>query len=963
MRKYVFILSLWIINPVFAQTCLQKLDSAEYFKYQNQQKAKFYASSALSDLDSGKCVVEIGLAGAYNNVGLILWETNDKKRSLYAFHQGLSHELESKDSTHQDLLGLYYNLSTLYEEIGSFDDAGKYIELSGRVIEASYPDDKEAQLRFAHRQGIYHREVGNFQESLEALQEAIDINEELGSDSTRIALQIEIGTTYRHFGDFKQSEAELLKAVEQSKNKNELQYLTAIDRLSSLKIEQGEYSDSENYLLYNLERKREKYASDPLLELETLNGLSVLYYKLNDLESANEYMSQALESTGDVRNIRPYMMNNLGTIYMKMGDIENAELSFREAVDGFRELFGTMNPDYASALNNLAGIYKEQGKLKVALNVYTKVLDMDKVIYGQNNQRYATSLNNVALLYLQLGNLSLAGKLLQQAKEIRREALGDFHPLYIKTLNDLGIYYLIAKDSISAMDEFNLALKAEIKHMADIFPVLTDNQRKLYFDQSRANIERFCSMAFTEKYINTQYAKDALNHFINTKGILFYASEKMRRLVQSSGDKQVIRTYDEWRDKKYKLAQAYLLTESERRLQGISIEALEEESTQLEKQLSLKFKVFSDQESSEYHNWQEISNVLPDSTVTLDIIQYRNYTVSIKDEQIAQGFEDKSNYAAFIIGPDSLLIPVTWPKDTDFDRGFTQYRNSLKFAVKDRASYKVFWEPVDKHLGNVNKVYLANDGIYHKLNPGVFFNTGKNLYVADEYDIIYITSGKDLLYNQRKRLIKEAQIFGNPDFSNLENFTLGQLPGAEREAQDITEILDVRRWKSETHYYSNATEAQVKQLDNPGVIHLATHGYFDDDPNHADPLHSSGIFLSKKTGSSNDGLLSAYEAMNLALDQTSLVVLAACETGLGTVQNGEGVFGLQRAFLVAGAENILLSLVKINDQAARNFMNLFYKALLEDEDPQRAFFNARQEFKKVDTNPYNWGAYILVSKS
>lgn len=946
-----------------SQTCLQKLDSAERFKYTNQQKAKFYATSVLADLDSNRCVVEIGLAAAYNNVGLVLWETHDKKRSLDAFHKGLTHELASKDSTHHDLLGLYYNMSALYEEIGKFEEAGKFLELSGRVVKTAYQDDIETQLMYEHRKGVYYREVGNFDRSLAALTDAIVLNEQLGNDSTRIALQIEIGTTYKHFGDFKKSEEELLKAVEQSKDKNELQYLTAIDRLSSLKIEQGEYSDSENYLLYNLDRKREKYGSDPLLELETLNGLSVLYYKLNDLESANEYMSQALESTGDIRNIRPYMMNNIGTIYLKQGDIENAKQSFEESAKGFRELFGTMNPDYASSLNNLARIHKEEGNLSEALNLYTKVLDMDRVIYGERNQRYATSLNNVALLYLQLGNISLAGKLLEQAKDIRKEALGDYHPLYIKAVNDLGIYHLISRDSIRAMDEFNLALKSEIKHMQDIFPVLTDNQRKLYFDQSRANIERFCSLAFKERFINTQYAEDALNHFINTKGILFYASEKMRRLVQASGDKNIIRTYDEWRDKKYKLAQAYLLTESERRIQGISIEVLEEESTQLEKQLSLKFKVFSDQEKAAYHTWQEISNILPDSTATLDIIQFRNYTVSIKDEEIHQGFEDQSNYAAFIIGPDSLLQPVTWTPDVDFSKGFAQYRNSLKFGVKDRASYNIFWEPIDKYLEHVNKVYLANDGIYHKLNPGVFFNPRKNLYVADEYDIIYITSGKDLLYNEQKELIKNAQIFGNPDFSNIEDFQLNQLPGAEREANDITNILDVRKWKSDTYYFSNATEEQVKTLQNPGVIHLATHGYFDDDPNHADPLHSSGIFLSKQIGSNNDGLLSAYEAMNLALDQTSLVVLAACETGLGTVQNGEGVFGLQRAFLVAGADNILLSLVKINDQAARNFMNLFYKALLEDEDPQRAFFNARAEFKKVDTNPYNWGAYILVSKS
>ncbi len=904
----------------------------------------------------------MGIAGAYNNVGLILWEANDKIRGLYAFHRGLEQELVNKDSTHQDLLGLYYNLSTLYQEIGSFDDAGRYLEFAGRVVDHTLEGDPLAKLKYYFQRGVYYREVGDFEKSLDAIQTAIDLNGPDNTDSIGVALQIELGTTYRHFGDLKQSESELLKAIEQSKGKNEIQYLTAIDRISSLKIEQGEYSDSENYLLYNLERKKEKYGEDPLVVLETLNGLSVLYYKLNDLVSANEYMNEALESTGNFRNIRPYMVNNLGTIYMKQGEIEKAQQCFEESSEGFRQLFGSMNPDYASSLNNLAGIYKAQGKLGEALNLYTKVLDMDRVIYGEQHQRYATSLNNVALLYLQLGNSSLAGKLLVQARDIRETALGDFHPLYIKTLNDLGMYHMIVGDTIGSMDQFNLALKAEIKHMQDIFPVLTDKQRKLYFDQARSNIERFSSLAFKDKYINSQYAKDALNHFINTKGILFYASEKMRRLVQASGDNQTKRTYDEWREKKYKLAQAYLLTHDERRIQGISINTLEEECTQLEKTLSLKFKVFSDQEKASYHSWEEISEALPDQSVTLDIIQFRNYTVNVIDEEIVQGFEDRSNYAAFIIGQDSLLQPVKWPEDVDFDKGFAQYRNSLRFGLKDRASYGVFWEPIDQHLDSINRVYLAPDGIFHKLNPGVFFNPGENLYVAEEYDIINITSGKDLLYAEEKRLIKDAKIFGNPDFSKLEGFTLNQLPGAEREASDITDILDVRRWKSETYYYNSATEEQVKTLSNPGIIHLATHGYFDDDPDHADPLHSSGIFLSKTDESNNDGLLSAYEAMNLALDQTSLVVLAACETGLGTVQNGEGVFGLQRAFLVAGADNVLLSLVKINDQAARNFMNLFYKALLEDEDPKRAFFNARAQFRQVDPNPYNWGAYILVSK-
>ncbi|WP_420575619.1 CHAT domain-containing protein [Ekhidna sp.] len=958
-RFGIICLLIFLSSFAGAQTCLQKLDSANLFKYDNPLKAKFYANSLLTDLDSGACVSEIGIAELYNNVGLILWEVNDKQRSLNAFHHGISYRVTNKDSIQKDLLGIYYNLTAVYQELGRFAEAGRYLDLAGRVTERHYKGDTKAQIRYLYSQGIYHREVGNFEESLKALNQAIIKGTD--NDSIQIALQIEIGTTYRDYGDLGKSEAELLKAIEMAKGNNEVQYLRAIDRLSALKIEQGEYSDSENYLLHNLEKKQERYNNDPIVMLETLNGLSGLYYRLNDLKSANDYMDQALNVAGDIRTIRPYMINNLGTIYKRQGEIEKAEECFRESSQGFLDLFGSMNPDYASSLSNLASIFKEKGELGKSLDLYMKVLDMDKVIYGTEHANYATSLNNVALLYLQFGNFSLAGKLLLEAKRIRAKTLGNYHPLYIKAVNDLGLYYMIIEDYQSAMESFDHALAAEIKHMQDIFPVLTDKQRKLYFDETRYNIERFCSLAFKGENIYSEYAENALNHFLNTRGILFYASEKMRRLIQNSGDNKIKQDYNTWREKKYSLAQAYLLTEEDRLKQGISITHLEEECAQLEKDLARKFKVFADQERATYHHWAEISNSLGDSSAMVDIIQYRNYKVEVVDEKIDQAFEDESHYVAFIIKDDSTFIPVRLDV-SQFDKGFATYRNSLKFGVKDKLSYGVFWQPIDEQLADINKIYISPDGIFHKLNPVVFYDERSDKYMADEYDMINITSGKDLLYREDQKLLTKAKIFGNPDFSRIEGYSLKQLPGAEREASDISEILDVRRWETETFYFAEATEDKIKSFSNPGIIHIATHGYFIEDPNFTDPLHSSGLFLSKSENSENDGLLSAYEAMNLVLDETNLVVLAACETGLGKVQNGEGVFGLQRSFLVAGSRNVLLSLVKINDEAARNFMNLFYKQLLIVKDPQQAFFNARAEFRKMDNNPYNWGAYILVSK-
>ena len=157
---------------------------------------------------------------------------------------------------------------------------------------------------------------------------------------------------------------------------------------------------------------------------------------------------------------------------------------------------------------------------------------------------------------------------------------------------------------------------------------------------------------------------------------------------------------------------------------------------------------------------------------------------------------------------------------------------------------------------------------------------------------------------------------------------------------------------------SNLSRASL--LQPPSVIHT---------PN---ALLSSGLILSGATNfirdgknplhDDEDGILTAYEAMNLNLDDTDLVVLSACETGLGEVQNGEGVYGLQRAFQLAGASHVIMSLWPVDDEATQSLMTHFYEKWLIMGDVRSAFREAKLEAIVQYSNAYYWGAFVLIGK-
>ena len=351
-------------------------------------------------------------------------------------------------------------------------------------------------------------------------------------------------------------------------------------------------------------------------------------------------------------------------------------------------------------------------------------------------------------------------------------------------------------------------------------------------------------------------------------------------------------------------------------------------------------------------------------------------------------------------------------------------------AADTRAAYAVFWKPLESALGGSKRIYVAPDGVLNTIPIGLLADDGGKL-IMERYQLRVVNSTRDVLSVSAGSQSKDAVLVGNPRFDlssaqerealahlngipgtnpqvagpdpppanapvasrggELKGSSLNPLPGTQTEVDAVNRQLEKAGWKTETDTGDLALKQAVTRVHGPRVVHIATHGFFLSDEQitatataqgkkanlDVDPMLRSGLFLAgadraragdASTLSAGDGVLTAYEASQINLEGTELVVLSACETGLGKELNSDGIFGLRRAFQVAGAQAILMSMWSVPDRETQELMALFYAKWLGGLDKPEALRQAQLEERAVvekrygKDRPYYWGAFVLVSR-
>jgi len=966
--------------------------------------AKAVASQALS-IKQSIGSLPVNIATSYTKLGeahhaLSQWQ---EAGSSYEKAEELLKDKPAGKNKYTSLLG---HMAIYYQDKGDYNQAEKlFIEQSQRIAQEKGDNSMEYAIVLNNMATLKQIQAKYF-EANNYLEQALQITEQAaGKNSLNYTSIAENqGLIAIQLGNLSEAE-KLLNEVavirkEQLSTQHPL-YANALQNLGRLKQNQGKYQEAEPLFDEALQIKKSTYGTNHPEYAHALNNMALLYQTMGNFTRAEQLFEEAVTINkkvyGEEHPEYATALENLATLKKIKGYDNKAIELLNEALAIDKKTLGQQHPRYATTLHNLASTYKDVGKYEQAAALFSEALAIDKNVYGENHTAYASTLYNLAVLQQELKQIDQAEKNFKRALEIREQLLGKNHPDYAYSLYGLaGLYHLTGAFE-KAKPYYDEVISNYLRQIDDFFPSLSEKEKSAFYGKIKPVIESYQDFATEYATSNLDSAHQIIGDLYNlqliTKALLLHASNKVRNRIFNSGNQALIDNYEQWTQMKEQLSKYLSYSPEELEEQRIDLNALADEINDIEKFLSQQSETFANEIDKENISWQEIKKTLQPNEAAVEILR-------IKKRYI----EDSIIYVGLIIKPD-----YTQPKMVILDEGnnlerrfFNYYRNAIKFTVGDEISFQKFWQPIDEQLTGVDKVFASSDGVFNKININTLYNPEAKKYVIDRYNVRSVSNTREIL-KPKKQIDQEnniAAVFGYPDFNlGVESTHAGtvsktrasqfgftdlipELPGTKTEVKALDNILTEKGWQTKLYTQAQASEKEVKAVSNPKLLHIATHGFFMKDIDYTintdygmyfndqdyNPLFRSGLLLAGAAGAiykdqklnDEDGILTAYEAMNLNLDKTSLVVLSACETGIGEVKNGEGVYGLQRALLVAGAESVIMSLWQVDDYTTQRLMVLFYKNWLSGQDKFEAFKNAEKKLKEEFDDPFHWGAFIIL---
>lgn len=832
-------------------------------------------------------------------------------------------------------------------------------------------------------------------------------------------------------------EKEALSIREKALGKESNAYSVSLHSLAVLNSSTGNYVEAIKYETESLNIIKKTLGKNHKSYSTGSSCLASYYSALGNYEEAIKLDSEALYTIEQTfgKNHPDYanILSNLANDYYYGNYVEASRLG-HEALNIREKVLGTQHPDYAEALSNVSMFNISLGNLAEAKRQIMEASKIFQITFGQESHNYSIMLHKLALCNALQHNFSESIRLEKEVLKIFAKTIGKNHPDYRLALNDLTFYYFNSKDYINTAQQAILTTEECNKIVFSTFTDLTSHERTLFWNKY-SNWYNYYLPMFSYYISEPELSVATYNGALLAKELLLNADREMSQLILESNDKAFIQEY---RDLQFNKTILYKMLQKPKKEHITDIDSIHRIVRKQEKELITKSKVYGDYTRNLQITWKEVQKKLNKEDIAIEFLAF-------------PAGKDSIIYAALILRPETTspkMIPL-------FERKQLSNINKKDFYTTPTLS-QLIWKPLEKELKGIKNVYFAPAGQLHNIAIE-HLPSSDSTFIAEQINFYRLSSTRQLVMIKDKSHIKEAVLYGGlkydadttalvvenkkytdiprdlniqhtfyPDSLNLRDGAK-YLPATKIEAEQIKQALENTRLQPALYMDLRGTEESFKALSgkNISMLHIATHGFYwtetearqtkdldflmMGDNNQSryvedKALTRSGLLLSGANialkgnplpEGLEDGILTAKELAGLDLRGLDLVVLSACQTGLGEI-TGDGVFGLQRGFKKAGANTLLMSLWKVDDNATQLLMTQFYKNLLagkskfeslreaqkyvrdyeveiETTPDKRWQSEARQkekqskkpmpkEFKKIKKykDPFYWAAFILL---
>lgn len=827
-----------------------------------------------------------------------------------------------------------------------------------------------------------------------------------------------LGTVYKAAGLYAEAEECYSRAIEIAEGAagpDHRGIATLLNNLAILRSERGDWIEAERLLLQSGEVKARTIGQSGPNHALTLNNMAGIYSRTGAYTSARKALEQALEiEIATLGPVHPLIATTLGKLahhYIRQNDMDTAELLVRQSLEMNRHIYGDAHPEVAGGLDTLGGIHLYRDELDEAERCYSEALAFWRQSFPAGHPDIASSVNNLARVHDRRGDFVLAEKLQREALESWIAVHGEEHPELSTPFSNMAGITAAQGRYDEALEWMQRREVLNDRIIVRTLPGLSEYRCLGWLDSMRSSMECVLSLVVRNQLHVPAAVRMACDLVLRRKAIAFEVLASQRATVPHE-DSELSEAIQELAEQRRRLSEesladpAVIGAEEHRR----RIAALESAVEELEAHIARTSPAVGLDQRLRHATRASIAAALPPDAALVELVRFdfMNY------EAVApQKSWDPPRYAAFIIQggkPDDVVLLDLGDAESidgkiDAFRGWLLWSSPSTDPKRDGTALReAVFDPIVRAVPGCQRLFIAPDGSFNRL-PFEALPAPPDGFVLDTHHISYVVAGRDLAAlpdgarpdRSRAPLVAAAPDFdlsgedAAPKYIDPRDFE--PLPYARTEGVEVADALGV-----EPLLGDQVLKATIENARGPRILHLATHGFFQHDPRTVrrgpvattmtagragtspfhvvpeNPLLRSGLALAGANRArrglplppaAGTGVLLAVDVLGLDLLGTELVVLSACETGLGDIRATEGVYGLRRTFLLAGAQTLITSLWSVPDLATRTLMIDFYEQILARQPRSDALRNAQRSIRgnPETRHPFYWGAFICVGQA